>query len=271
MLTILNKDNLHLSKFNFIKIISTCALLIISFTVAIASPVSASLVTPIKHGSEIVSFNAESNQYNNYDYGFSIVYPKSPRGAGTCADPISIATQPTQIIEDFKNNVVYVAYTWQRAIGINEQCSIQNVNLNLIQNGLSASSGPYKFIWYPTNYAFHFATTRNDAEIENFANKIYDDPTLSGGICTIGSKILTDPIHSDYKIRLNDNKKPDGDWDSTQCQLRAYQFIYSASKNMSITVSYGQQFPFGGNPVTHYSYALYAKFIHPQKIRYFLR
>ena len=215
-----------------------------------------------KTGSEIIPLNSESNQYNNYDYGFSIIYPKTPRGAGTCVDPSDSTSQPTQIIEDIPNKIVYIAYKTQPLRGLNDSCSIKNIDLNLIKNGIPYSSGSYKSTSYPTNFPFHFKTTNNDADIATFANEVYDITYQNGKLCTIGSKTLTDSTNQEYKILLNSNAGPNGYDDGTKCPLNfKYDFVYSNSKNLSITWAIGQQPAFGGNPTTNKEYVLQAQFI----------
>lgn len=213
---------------------------------------------PKKTGTEIIHTDPVYNQYNNYDLGFSIKYPAAPKWSTSC-DTSKLDTQTlTQIVEDFPNKTVYVAFKTESLYGLNNTCKKTNITLDVIKNGIPSdrdrtSDGKM----YPTFYAFHYATVNNDTELAQFGNKIYDVTYQDGKLCTIKSKTAFDSVNKDYNVRLDSNAGQNGYDDGTKCPLNFnYNLTYSESNKIALTWSIGQQPAFGGD------YTLDGNFLH---------
>lgn len=142
-----------------------------------------------KKGSEILSIDTKVNKYVNYDYGFSITYPKNGENTySTCEERESGKTSsvPLVIFEKQSANTVYLSTDTDVEVKNKKapeggftydfsNCKVVKNSLNLIEKGYDTgipdSLGMGDNISKPIAIAYIYEHVNNEKQLQEFALK----------------------------------------------------------------------------------------------------
>ena len=152
----------------------------VSPTATLTSSTQPTSQTLKQTGSQIIPLDSTYDQYNNYDIGFTVKFPKMPISNSSCFDgDTSLIPHPTQVIEDINNKIIYIAEKETPIFRMDRTCSIKNVTLDMIKNGVNGNSGAGIFNQKPASYMIKFATVTTDKSIINFVTQTYFNKDVS--------------------------------------------------------------------------------------------